>query len=60
MDRTSRPNPRRLKARLTLNGYKIRAFARIHGFTESTVKKAISGERNGPKAREVLAAINAL
>lgn len=60
MDRPSRPNPRRLKAKLALAGWKVRAFARQHGFKESTVKKAIAGTRFGEKSRAVVAAINAL
>lgn len=59
MDSRSSPNPTaaRRRAALLFKGYTIKAFAQEHGFSVSTVKAAIRGERCGPKSREVLNAI---
>jgi len=57
MDSRSSRNALRLRARLLNSGYTIRGFAQDHGFSESTVKAAIRGQRSGPVSQEVLRAI---
>jgi DNA-binding CsgD family transcriptional regulator len=56
---TSRTNPKKLRGKLLIKGYTVRAFAKTHGFSERTVKAAIRGERRGPVSRRVLEAIHA-
>lgn len=46
-----------LKARIVGAGYTITRFAREKGFSRSTVKAAIRGERAGKQSQAVLAAI---
>lgn len=52
-----RQNPRRSKATLVLKGYTMTSFAEAFGFSLSTVKAAIRGERFGPKSQRVIETI---
>jgi DNA-binding CsgD family transcriptional regulator len=50
----------RRRAALLMAGHSYRSFARLVRVSEHTVKAAVRGERNGPKARRVIAAIERL
>jgi gp16 family phage-associated protein len=57
----SRSNPLKTRARLLRAGYTISSFAREKGFSRSTVKAAIRGERRtGDETAAILAAIKEL
>jgi hypothetical protein len=63
MDTRSRLTARRLKlkARLIGNGFTYSSFGvHLGGVSEFTVKAAVRGERNGPKSRLVIDAIERL
>jgi predicted transcriptional regulator len=47
----------RARARIVGAGYTITSFAREKGFSRSTVKAAIRGERHGKQSKAVLAEI---
>jgi hypothetical protein len=59
MDSRSSRNPTaaRRRAALLFKGYTVKAFAEEHGFSASTVKAAIRGERHGPVSKIILDAI---
>jgi gp16 family phage-associated protein len=56
----SRSKALRIRARLLGAGYTISSFAREKGFSRSTVKAAIRGDRCGDQSKAVLAAIRSL
>lgn len=58
MDTRSRLSSRRLRSRLVLAGHTYRSLGRKLGVSEHTVKAAIRGGRNGPKAKLVISAIS--
>lgn len=50
------PSPELLKdvrATLVKHGSSLNAFCKQHGFIRQAVTVALTGERNGPKAREL-------
>jgi transposase len=59
MEPRSRDITRR-RAALLIAGHSYRSFARHLRVSEHTVKAAVRGQRNGPKAQRVLAAIERL
>lgn len=60
MESRSRPNPRRLKAKLILAGHTFESFAVEHGFKRDTVKAAIHGKRRGPVSQAITQKIGGL
>jgi len=58
MDYPSRLNPKHFRAGLLLQGKgrTLAAWTKAHGFSISTVKAALKGQRNGPKSKAVLRA----
>lgn len=60
MESTSRPNPRRLRAKLLIAGHTLTSFAAKHRLSYNTVKAAVHGRRSGIKSQLVLRKIEAL
>lgn len=56
METRSKSNSRKIRAGLLLKGYTLRGFARHHGFSVSTLKAVINGQR-GLRQRGKCAAI---
>ena len=44
-----------VRAHLVKRGTSLAAFCKVHGFTRQAVAQVVSGRRNGPQARVLLA-----